>query len=199
MTVRKRAIWGLAVGAACIVVAVALKERGVLENRKALADREFALSERAHHEGDSEAAIRHMEQAVKLDPQFVEAREGLAALYEQHRGMEAAVEEYERAIREDPQNKARYCFRIAQIYFLYRRWDDALQWARQASELRPDDFHTQRLIGFCLERQEKWQEAVKHWETVAQQFPNEQGVQRSLQRVRKHLNSSAILQNGKGG
>lgn len=199
MTVRKRAMWVLAVGVTCIVVALVLKETGVLQNRKALADREFALSERAHHEGDAEAAVRHMQNAVKLDPHFVEAREGLAALYEQHRGMDAAIEEYKRAIQEDPQNEARYCYRIAQIYFLNRQWEQALQWARRADSLQANDFHVLRLIGFCLERQGNWQAAEQHWAEVAKKFENEQSIQRSLSRVRKHLNQQKTAQTSKGG
>lgn len=184
----------------CVVVATVfgLRQMGFFRSAQARANEEFLLSDRAHHDGDPEAAIRHMEKAVKLDPHFVEAREGLAALYDQHRGMEHAVAEYERAIREDPQNEARYCYRIAQLYFLYRQWEPALEWARRAEKLYPDDEHVQRIIGFCLERQAKWQEAEQYWSSLLRKDPNNVHAKRGLQRVRRHL--SVVKQNhSKGG
>jgi tetratricopeptide (TPR) repeat protein len=177
-----------------------LREAGVLQSRQARANEEFILSERAHHAGQHESAIRHLQNAVKMDPQFVEAREGLAAMYEQFRGLDAAVAEYQRAIQEDPKNEARYCYRVAQIYFVRREWDAALQWLRRAEKLQPDDFHVQRMIGFCLERQGKWREAERHWSALLQKKnSNDADVQRALQRVRRHLHGQPESKGGKGG
>lgn len=175
-----------------------LREAGWLRSARARADSEFALSERAHHEGDFEGAMRHMQNAVKLDPHFVEAREGLAAMYEQHRGLDDAVAEYERGIKEDPQNEARYCYRIAEMYFVSRQWEPALKWLKRSGELDPDDFHVQRMMGFCLERLGRWQEAERHWSQMLTKNANSADVQRGLERVRRHL-KNAKEQSGKGG
>ncbi len=176
----------------------ALREAGMFRSAQSRANEEFALSERAHHDGDFEAATRHMENAVKLDPHFVEAREGLAALYEQLKGAEAAIAEYQRGIAEDPQNTARYCYQIAQTYFGNRQWEPALEWLRRAESLEPDDFHVQRMIGFCLERQGKWREAEEHWSNLLQKNANDANIRRSLERVRRHLNNTK-QNGGKGG
>ncbi|MCS6950126.1 MAG: tetratricopeptide repeat protein [Armatimonadota bacterium] len=194
----RRALILAVCGAVVIAVVLGLRQMGFFRSAQARANEEFRLSDLAHHNNDPEAAIRHMQNAVKLDPHFVEAREGLAALYDQHRGMEHAVAEYERAIREDPQNEARYCYRIAQLYFLYRQWQPALEWARRAQKLQPDDHHVQRIIGFCLERQNKWQEAEQHWNSLLQKDPGNTDVQRSLERVRRHL-AKVKPHNAKGG
>lgn len=185
-------------GLIAIAGVFALREAGILRSARARANEEFALSERAHHEGDFKAAMRHMQNAVRLDPQFVEAREGLAALYDQHEGMDSAIAEYQRAIREDPQNEARYCYRIAETYFLYRKWEPALEWLRRADSLKPGDFHVQRMIGFCLERQGKWREAEQHWSNLLRQNANDANVRRGLERVRRHLNNTK-QNDGKGG
>ena len=185
-------------GAVLIGGAWWLRDAGLLRSAKARANDEFALSERAHHEGDLEGAMRHMQNAVKLDPHFVEAREGLAAMYEQHQGLDAAIAEYERGIKEDPQNEARYCHRIAEVYFVNRRWEPALKWLRRSDELRPGDFHVQRMIGFCLERLGRWQEAEQHWSMMLAENANNTDVKRGLERVRRHLNS-AKEKGGKGG
>ncbi len=195
----KRALVLAILGAVLIAGVLILRQTGMLRSAQSRANEEFALSERAHHEGDHETAIRHLQNAVKLDPHFVEAREGLAAMYEQFRGLDAAIAEYERAIKEDPQNEARYCYRIAQIYFVHRQWEPALQWLRRSAKLAPDDFHVQRMIGFCLERQGKWKEAEQHWEAVLRQNGNDPNVQRALARVRRHLNSKHSTESGKGG
>jgi len=195
----KRALVLAILGVVLIAGALILRQTGMLRSAQSRANEEFALSERAHHEGDHETAIRHLQNAVKLDPHFVEAREGLAAMYEQFRGLDAAIAEYERAIKEDPQNEARYCYRIAQIYFVHRQWEPALQWLRRSAKLAPDDFHVQRMIGFCLERQGKWKEAEQHWEAVLRQNGNDPNVQRALARVRRHVNSKHSTESGKGG
>jgi tetratricopeptide (TPR) repeat protein len=195
----KRAVVLAILGAVLIAGVLVLRQTGMLRSAQSRANEEFALSERAHHEGDHEAAIRHMQNAVKLDPHFVEAREGLAALYEQFRGVDTAIAEYERAIKEDPQNEARYCYRIAQIYFVNRQWEPALQWLRRSDKMAPGDFHVQRMIGFCLERQGKWKEAEQHWSAVLRQKGNDPNVQRALDRVRRHMNSKQPTDSGKGG
>lgn len=194
----RRAVVLAVLGAVVIAGVLGLRQAGVLRSAQARANDEFALSERAHHEGDFEAAMRHMENAVRLDPHFVEAREGLAALYDQHKGMDSAIAEYQRAIREDPQNEARYCYRIAETYFVYRKWEPALEWLRRADNLQPGDFHVQRMIGFCLERQGKWQEAERHWSNMLQKNANDVNVRRGLERVRRHLNNTK-QHGGKGG
>lgn len=194
----RRAVVLAVLGAVIIAGVFGLRQAGVLHSAQARANEEFTLSERAHHEGDFEAAMRHMENAVKLDPHFVEAREGLAALYDQHKGMESAIAEYQRAIREDPQNEARYCYRIAETYFVYRKWEPALEWLRRADRLKPDDFHVQRMIGFCLERQGKWQEAEQHWSNLLRKNGDDANVRRGLERVRRHL-KNAKQNGGKGG
>ncbi|GIV17171.1 MAG: hypothetical protein KatS3mg022_2606 [Armatimonadota bacterium] len=186
----RRAVVLAVLGAVIIVGVLGLRQTGVLRSAQARANDEFALSEQAHHEGDFEAAMRHMENAVKLDPHFVEAREGLAAMYEQHRGMDSAIAEYQRAIREDPQNEARYCYRIAETYFVNRKWEPALEWLRRADSLKPGDWHVQRMIGFCLERQGKWQEAEQHWSRLLQKNADDANVQRGLERVRRHLKNT---------
>ncbi len=194
----RRAVVLAVLGAVIMAGVLGLRQAGVLRSAPARADEEFALSDKAYHESDFEAATRHMENAVKLDPHFVEAREGLAALYEQLKGREAAIAEYQRAIQEDPQNEARYCYRIAQMYFLERQWQPALEWLRRADRLKPDDFHVQRMIGFCLERQGKWQEAEQHWSNLLRKNANDVNVRRGLERVRRHLNNTK-QHSGKGG
>lgn len=198
MHVTRRTLVLAVVGVVVVAAVFGLRQMGVFRSAQARATEEFMLSDKAHHDNDPEAAIRHMQKAVKLDPKFVEAREGLAALYDQHRGMEHAVAEYERAIQEDPQNEARYCYRIAQIYFLYRQWEPALTWARRAEKLQPDDEHVQRIIGFCLERQNKWREAWQYWSDLRQRDPNNVNAQRGLERVRRHL-TTAKQNQSKGG
>ncbi len=195
----RRRIWFIALlGLVVIGGTWWLREAGFLRSARARADSEFALSERAHHEGDFEGAMRHMQNAVKYDPHFVEAREGLAAMYEQHRGLDAAIAEYKRGIQEDPQNEARYCYRIAEVYFVNRQWESALDWLRRSEKLQPGDFHVQRMMGFCLERLGRWEEAEQHWKQVLTKNANSPDVQRSLERVRRHLNQ-AKQHSGKGG
>jgi len=194
----KRTVVLAAVGIVVIGGVFWMRQAGLLRSREARANEQFALSERAHHEGDHETAIRHMENAVRLDPHFVEAREALAAMYEQFRSVDAAIAEYERAIKEDPKNEARYCYKIAQIHFLNREWETALQWLRCSDRLAPNDPQVQRMIGFCLERQGKWAEAEQYWSGLLAQRANDPGVQRALERVRRHLHSQK-KQGGKGG
>ncbi len=183
-------------GVVVVGAALWMRETGAFRSAKARADEQFALSERAHHEGDFESAMKHMQKAVELDPQFVQAREGLAAMYEQHRGMDAAIAELERGIQEDPNNEGRYCYRIAEIYFINRQWEPALKWLKRADELDPEDLHIQRMIGFCLERQGRWREAEAHWTRLLAKDSNNPDVQRALARVRRHLNDT---KGGKGG
>jgi len=194
----KRVLVLVLIGGATIGAALWMREAGVFRSPRARAEQEFVVSERAHHAGDVEAAMYHMEKAVRLDPTFVGAREGLAAMYEQHKGLEAAVAEYERGIEEDRQNESHYCYRIAEMYFIHRQWEPALKWLKRADNLTPRDFYVQRLIGFCLERQGKWKEAEQHWSQMLLTHASATEAQRGLERARRHLNNGN-QKGGKGG
>lgn len=187
-SVTKRLVVLAVLGVVVIGGVYLLRASGMFKTARERADTEFALSERAHHNGDFEAAMRHMQNAVRLDPRFVQAREGLAAMYEQHRGLDSAIAEYERGIKEDPKNEARYCYRIAEVYFVNRRWESALEWLKRADGLQPNDFHVERMTGFCLERLGRWKEAEQHWSRLLEKDAKDTNIQRALARVRRHLN-----------
>lgn len=53
--------------------------------------------------GESGAALRHAEQAVRLDPRLLSASLTLGVLLERRGRLKAALEEYERALRQAPQ------------------------------------------------------------------------------------------------
>lgn len=174
-------------GLVLVVGVLALRTTGFLRSAKVRANEQFALSEHASHRGQFDVAIRHMENAVRLDPHFKEAREGLAALYEQHRGFEAAIAEYERGIKEDPKNEAFYCYRIAQMLYIDKRFEEGLKWAQRANKVQPGDGATLRLIGYCLERMKQWEQAKQHWKQVLENEPNDSFAKRGLERVQRHL------------
>ncbi|MCB0193686.1 MAG: tetratricopeptide repeat protein [Anaerolineae bacterium] len=71
-------------------------------NPEALACYQAGL--RHHEKGNREEAIRNFRQAVKLDPQFPDARRGLARAWRFQGDIESALNEYEEAYQLDPAN-----------------------------------------------------------------------------------------------
>ena len=106
-------------------------------------------------------AVELFEKAVQLDPNFPTARLYLAMAYymqyipgaespENQQMADHALEQFQKVLAQQPKNDVA-TQSIASIYFNEKKWDDAEQWYKKATELNPknrEGFYTLGVIAW---------------------------------------------------
>jgi Tfp pilus assembly protein PilF len=106
-------------------------------------------------------AVEMFEKAVQLDPNFPTARLYLAMAYymqyipgaespENQQMADHALEQFQKVLAQEPKNDVA-TQSIASIYFNEKKWDDAEQWYKKATELNPknkEGFYTLGVIAW---------------------------------------------------
>jgi Tfp pilus assembly protein PilF len=106
-------------------------------------------------------AVEMFEKAVQLDPNFPTARLYLAMAYymqyipgaespENQQMADHALEQFQKVLAQEPKNDVA-TQSIASIYFNEKKWDDAEQWYKKATDLNPknkEGFYTLGVIAW---------------------------------------------------
>ncbi len=104
-----------------------------------------------------EEAIEHFKNAVELDPTLINARLYLATAYaqqyipgadteENNRNAEQAIDQYKKVLDQDPKNVGSVKG-IAYLYLQMKKFDDAKEYYKKASQIDPNDPETYYSIG----------------------------------------------------
>jgi tetratricopeptide (TPR) repeat protein len=121
-----------------------------------------------------EEAIDHFQQAVSLDPGLLNARLYLATAFAQqyipgadtpdnNKMAEQAIDQYKEVLKRDPKN-INSVKGIAYLYLQMKRFDDAKQYYRKATELDPNDpepYYSVAVIDWTQSYQPRMEERAK--------------------------------------
>jgi tetratricopeptide (TPR) repeat protein len=121
-----------------------------------------------------EEAIDHFQQAVTLDPTLLNARLYLATAFAQqyipgadapdnNKYAEQAIEQYKAVLERDPKN-ANSVKGIAYLYLQMKRFNDAKEYYRKATELDPNDpepYYSVAVIDWTQTYQPRMEERAK--------------------------------------
>jgi tetratricopeptide (TPR) repeat protein len=132
---------------------------------------EYDRGVRAQQKGQYIEAIRHFTEAVRLDPNYVEAEADLGMLYSISGRPEAAIEVFDRALAIEP-NWALLSGVKASALVMLSRWEEAEQSARRALKLNPRSIESSYMLGLALLMQGKiTPETARSLEMAASQYP----------------------------
>jgi tetratricopeptide (TPR) repeat protein len=135
------------------------------------ADRAFDRAGRAWKKGQSEQALRYLSDAVILDPDFVEARLDLGTIYAKADRPEEALDQYERALKLEP-NLALLHSNEAAAFVMLSRWKEAERAARRALQLDPKSIDASYMLGIAMMKQGKiTSETAAHLAIAATKHP----------------------------
>ncbi|HZY84961.1 MAG TPA: tetratricopeptide repeat protein, partial [Gemmataceae bacterium] len=112
--------------------------------------------------GKLEEAIRHFEEALRIDPKLANARYKLSVALEQ-RNLDEAVRHYEEALRLDPKNAAAHV-NLGDALSKQRKRDQAISHFEQALRLDPKNAAAHNSLGMALGAKGKPDEAIRHYE-----------------------------------
>jgi Flp pilus assembly protein TadD len=132
---------------------------------------EYEQAEKARAKGNLTGSIRHLEAAVKIDPEFVAARNNLAALYLLDQHVEQAVAQLEECIKLDP-NDYMPASNLALAYMIEKDLPAAERTARRGVELDHTGTRSRLVLAMALLMQDKFTpEALHLLQRAEQDFP----------------------------
>ena len=113
--------------------------------------KEFDAGRKAEEGGDSAAAVKHFQAALRLAPDFYPARNGLGTQYMRKGDLQAAEREFRQVIAEDPNSTQAY-FNLGNVLFLTNRNGEAKQTLEAGLRLSPSNAMGHYLNGSVLTR-----------------------------------------------
>jgi tetratricopeptide (TPR) repeat protein len=135
------------------------------------AQKELEKAENARIMNRREEAIDHLNKAIRLDPEFVAARNNLAALYLRMDNPEPAIAQLEEAVKVDPDDPIVF-MNLTISYIISNRIEAAERAARVTVDLDRVGTLPQFLLGFTLVHEHKFtDEALRCLERTRNQYP----------------------------
>ena len=138
-----------------------------------------------HHMQDFKAAKKSYEKALKVNPQYAEARNNLGTVAHARKDYRGAIREYQRALKVDPYSATIYS-NLGTAYFARKRYDDALKAYQQALKLDPEVFETHNAAGTILQERTVEERAKYHY-YLAKTYAEAGMTDRAMSYVRKSL------------
>jgi len=141
----------------------------------------FQLGVTAERTGDFDAAVRHFETCLRLDPNFHPAQNYLGYMWaERGQNLERARELIEKAVQAEPRNSA-YLDSMAWVLFQLGRPDQALPWMERALEhMEEPDATLYEHLGDILAALGRLDEARRAWQRALEIEPHNQTVRQKL-------------------
>jgi hypothetical protein len=131
----------------------------------------FDRAFRAWNKGQSDQELRYLTEAVRLDPDYVEARTNLGAVYAKADRPAEALEQYEQALALEPNLALLHSNKAAALVML-SRWEEAEQVARHALQLDPESINANYMLGIAMMKQLKiTPETAAHLAIAAKTHP----------------------------
>jgi len=155
------------------------------------AAKEFDRGVQAWHKGQTKEALRHLSEAVRLDPGFVQAHGEIGALYAKIGQPELALDCFDRALTLDPNWAVLHSDKAATLVILNRP-KEAEPEARRAIQLDSGLNEAHYMLGVSLLMQKKLTpEVVTHLTLAADKYPQATVY---LIKVREELAKSQLPQ-----
>ena len=131
----------------------------------------FKRGVRAWDKGQYDQALRYLTEAVRLDPDFVDARVDLGTVYAKTFRPEEALEQYGLALAVDPNLAVLHSYKAASLVML-SRWEEAEPTARRALQLDPESIDANYVLGIAMMMQGKiTPETATHLAIAAKTYP----------------------------
>jgi tetratricopeptide (TPR) repeat protein len=140
----------------------------------------------AHHQlTQLDAAKRHYERAIKLNPKYSEAINNLGTVYYARKSYRRAVNHYRRALKFAPESASIHS-NLGTAYFARKRYDQAFEAYQQALALDPEVFEHRSTFGVLLQERSVEERARFHF-YLARTYAKAGIHDRALQYLRRAL------------
>ncbi|MCL5283880.1 MAG: hypothetical protein M1330_04110 [Armatimonadetes bacterium] len=153
---------------------------------KIMADHHFDLSEYYAHQGDWPMAVKEMRKALKYDPHYVQARDGLAALYDENGLQTRAERVYLKGLALDPKSEFLH-YQLASFYQLHKRYPEAIQQMLYCLKLKPNNIKDLLVLALLYDRNHQYPEAIQALKRRLTLVPNDYVSPHDIARIEREM------------
>ncbi len=118
------------------------------------AKKEVELAEKASSKKDMAACLRHLQAAVEIDPEYLEARRQLGFCYMRLEQPDKIIETFSEVLKRDPRSAVAYAS-IGAAHLLMSHFSEAESAARRAMSYNPVLVRARYVLGLSLASQNK--------------------------------------------
>ena len=173
-----------------------LKYKEALQINPTLAGPRLALGRILAQAGRMAEAIECLNEAVQQNPQSQEAQIALAGLHQQHGDLDKAQQMLTAVVSGHPESW-QAMFKLAKLLNVRESHKEAIQYCRQAAQLKPEAPMVHMLLGQCYESDGELDLAVSEFNTVSELAPTmiaaKFGMVRALMKQDKLADARKIL------
>jgi len=137
-------------------------------------------------EGRVDEAERHLRNAVRISPVFVDARNNLAKVCLKQGRINEAIEHFNELIRRN-EGTAEMYYNLAVALGMQNKYDDAIKYFVKSLELNPNDPDTHKRMGITLLAAGKPEEAIVHFNESLRMKANQAEVYVNLGKANSQL------------
>ena len=158
--------------------------RGLAHQSPKAARKEFDLGVRDSRKGRIDGALKHLIEAVRLDPDLIEAHAQLGMVYARTGQPLLALDHFKRALALEPNSATLHSNAAAALIALHRG-DEAERAARRAVQLAPGSAEANYVLGLALLQERKiTPEVVTCLELASTKYPT---ARETLDLIRVYL------------
>jgi tetratricopeptide (TPR) repeat protein len=133
--------------------------------------KEWDRAEKARLKGELDRAVAHLRKAIEIDPEFVAARNNLAAILISRGSSDDAIAHLEESVKLDPHNPLP-TGNLAVAYMVRQMFEDSERLARRAIDLDRTSTRMKMILGLALVMRNQFtDEALRLLQRAAQDFP----------------------------
>ncbi|HXD30700.1 MAG TPA: tetratricopeptide repeat protein [Pyrinomonadaceae bacterium] len=142
---------------------------------------------------NDDEAIKLLQQAVKLGPNYLQAFWHLGRVYHHKKNDSEAVIQFQRAIEIDPRSPFAY-LNLAEIYTLQKKYAEAIAQLEKVLEFEPKRAQAHIDLAANLKAQGNFAEAIKHLQTATELEPRNYYPHKELAKIydEQHKREEAI-------
>jgi tetratricopeptide (TPR) repeat protein len=134
--------------------------------------KEFEAAHKAFVKKETDKALEHLEAAVKIDPDFVEAQTDLGKLYVQKHEPEKVLSAFQHVLKVNPRCDVAYSA-SSLAYFWMNKYQESEAAARRSVDINGANLTSSFILGMSLAAQSKDdQEAVEYLAKSSSAYPN---------------------------
>jgi Tfp pilus assembly protein PilF len=145
------------------------------------ARKEYARGMQDSRRGHSDEAVQHLLEAIRLDPDFLDAQNELGVLYVRMGRADLALAYLDRALALEPNVAVLHTNKASALVTLNRP-AEAEPEARRAIQLDPSSPEANYMLGVTLMMQQKTSEAAAYLAVAAPKYPRARAFFESLQK-----------------
>jgi len=149
-----------------------------------------------YQRGKTKKAMDQYEEALRLNPNYIDAHNNLGIILRRRGQLEKAVTHFSAVLRIDPDYREAHN-NLGNTFYSLGRLDEAMSHYKEALRIDPQDAIAHYNLGNLLGNQGKFREARKHYEQALRINPHFPEARRNLQRTLQLMNKSSNVTKAK--